>query len=150
MCFFFLGWYNAKGTRGDDFLGKQVRGADKAKIRQRKSTAFRMNLLFFIIFILFSLLILRLGYMQIVKSEDYVVKLKRTEEIPVNTSVPRGRIFDREGRILVDNDPKNAITYTKMSSPSAKDMHKVAEDLARLIEQETRRTTMAIKETSGF
>lgn len=126
-------------------MGKQVRGADKAKIRQRKSTAFRMNLLFFIIFILFSLLILRLGYMQIVKSEDYVVKLKRTEEIPVNTSVPRGRIFDREGRILVDNDPKNAITYTKISSPSAKEMLKVAEDLARLIEKETRRTTIGDK-----
>ena len=64
-------------------------------------------------FCLFSLLILRLGYLQIVKGEDYVRLLERTEEIPVNTSVPRGRIFDRKGSVLVDNDPKNAITYTK-------------------------------------
>jgi len=126
----------------DDFLGKQVRGADQAKVRQRKSVVFRMNFLFFMIFVLFSLLILRLGYLQIVKSEDYIRKLERTEEIAVNTSVPRGRIFDREGRILVNNDPKNAITYTKMSSSTAKEMLAIAEDLAVLIEQDTKRTTI--------
>ena len=126
-------------------MGKQVRGADQAKVRQRKSVVFRMNFLFFAIFILFSLLILRLGYMQIVKGEDYIRKLERTEEIAVNTSEPRGRIFDREGRILVNNDPKNAITYTKMSSPSTEEMLGIAEDLAVLIEQDTKRTTIGDK-----
>ena len=122
-------------------MKKQMRKADQAKIRQRKHIAFRMNFLFFSIFVLFSLLIFRLGYLQIVKGEDYSRALERTEEIPVNTSVPRGRIFDRMGRVLVDNDPKNAITYTKMTSTSSADMLKVAEQLAVLIEQETKRVT---------
>ena len=104
-----------------------------------------MNFLFFSIFILFSLLILRLGYLQIVKSEDYITELERKEEIAVNTSVPRGRIFDREGRILVDNEPKNAITYTKMSSTTSKEMLDIAEKLALLIEQNTNRTTIGDK-----
>ena len=103
-------------------MKKQVRKADQAKIRQRKHIAFRMNFLFFSIFILFSLLIFRLGYLQIVKGEDYVRALERTEEIAVNTSVPRGRIFDRKGTVLVDNDPKNAITYTKMTSTTSREM----------------------------
>src|SRR6185437_7125353 len=101
-------------------MKKQVRKADQAKVRQRKHIAFRMNFLFFSIFVLFSLLIFRLGYLQIVKGEDYRLLLERTEEIAINTSVPRGRIFDREGHVLVDNEPKNAITYTKMSSTSSK------------------------------
>ncbi len=126
-------------------MKKQMRKADQAKIRQRKHIAFRMNFLFFSIFVLFSLLIFRLGYLQIVKGEDYSRALERTEEIPVNTSVPRGRIFDRMGRVLVDNDPKNAITYTKMTSTSSADMLKVAEQLAVLIEQETKRITIGDK-----
>jgi len=126
-------------------MKKQKRKADQAKIRQRKHIAFRMNFLFFSIFVLFSLLIFRLGYLQIVKGEDYSRALERTEEIPVNTSVPRGRIFDRMGRVLVDNDPKNAITYTKMASTSSADMLKVAEQLAVLIEQETKKITIGDK-----
>lgn len=126
-------------------MKKQVRKVDQAKIRQRKHITFRMNFLFFSIFVLFSVLILRLGYLQIVKGEDYTRALEKTEEIPVNTSVPRGRIFDRMGNVLVDNDPKNAITYTKMTSTSSKDMLEIAQKLAELIEQDTKRITTGDK-----
>ena len=98
---------------GGDNLKKQVHKADQAKIRQRKHIAFRMNFLFFSIFVLFSLLIFRLGYLQIVKGEEYSRELEKTEEIAVNTSIPRGRLFDRLGTVMVDNEPQNAITYTK-------------------------------------
>nr|WP_246231521.1 penicillin-binding protein 2 [Sporosarcina jiandibaonis] len=126
-------------------MTKKIRRAERPKVRQRKNIAFRMNLLFLSIFILFSILILRLGYLQIVKSEEYVMALERKEEVSVNTSVPRGRIFDRDGRILVDNEPKNAITYTKTSSTTTQEMLDIAEKLALLIEQDTNRTTIGDK-----
>ena len=88
----------------------------------------------------------RLGYMQIVKGEDYVRDLERKEEVAVNTSVPRGRMYDRYGRILVDNQPENAITYTKMSTTTTKDMLDIAEKLAQLIEQPTKRVTLRDKQ----
>lgn len=111
------------------------------KAQQRASLTFRMNVLFFSIFILFSLLIFRLGYIQIVKGEDYVLELERKEEVRVNTSVPRGRIFDRYGRILVDNQPENAITYTKMQTTKSDEMLEIAEKLADLIDQPTNKVT---------
>ncbi|WOV88846.1 penicillin-binding protein 2 [Sporosarcina oncorhynchi] len=126
-------------------MKKSMRKVDQAKIRQRKHIAFRMNLLFFSIFILFSLLIFRLGYLQIVKGEEYTRLLEKTEEIPVNTSVPRGRIYDRTGKILVDNKPMNAITYTKTTSTTAKDMLEIAEALSELIQQDTKRVTLGDK-----
>lgn len=126
-------------------MKKKIRKADQAKILQRKHIAFRMNFLFFSIFILFSMLILRLGYLQIVKGEDYSLALERTEEIAVNTSVPRGRLFDRMGHVLVDNDPKNAITYTKTTSTSSMEMLNIAEKLSELIVQDTRRITTGDK-----
>ncbi|MCG7345130.1 penicillin-binding protein 2 [Sporosarcina sp. ACRSL] len=126
-------------------MKKPMRKVDQAKIRQRKHIAFRMNLLFFSIFILFSLLIFRLGYLQIVKGEEYTRLLEKTEEIAVNTSVPRGRIYDRTGKVLVDNKPMNAITYTKTSSTTSQEMLKIAEALSELIEQDTKRVTIGDK-----
>ncbi|MBE1553746.1 peptidoglycan D,D-transpeptidase FtsI family protein [Sporosarcina limicola] len=126
-------------------MKKQVRKADQAKIRQRKHIAFRMNFLFFSIFILFSLLILRLGYLQIVKGEDYTRLLEQKEEKAVNTNVARGRIFDRTGRLLVGNDPKNAITYTKTLSTTSQEMLDTARELAKMIDQNTKRITLADK-----
>lgn len=105
------------------------------------SLTFRMNVLFFAIFVLFSVLIFRLGYLQIVNGEDYVRKLEQQEEVRVNTSVPRGRIFDRYGRVLVDNEPENAITYTKMQTTKSAEMLEIAEKLAGLIDQPTEKVT---------
>lgn len=111
------------------------------KSKYGTTLSFRMNVLFFSIFVLFSILIFRLGYVQIVKGEEYVRAIEREEEVVVNTSVPRGRIYDRYGRILVDNEPKNAITYTKKPSVKTDEMIEIAEQLAMLIEQPTKRVT---------
>ena len=115
--------------------------AKSTKSKQRKTITFRMNVLFFSIFLLFTMLILRLGYIQIVKGEDYTSTLDRAEEVRVNTGVPRGRIFDSEGRILVDNLPLRAITYTKMQTTKSKDMYIIAEKLSAMIEKKPNNIT---------
>lgn len=119
----------------------QKRRVSLAKAKLKNHTIFRMNILFLTIFLLFSTLILRLGYLQIVKGEDFTLALARTEEVAINTSVPRGRIFDSEGRIQVDNKPVNAITYTPMQTTKRSEMMEVAEKLATLIEKETDKVT---------
>ena len=44
---------------------------------------FRLNFLFFTIFMLFVVLILRLGYMQIIHGEDYQAEVDRTESTTI-------------------------------------------------------------------
>lgn len=70
---------------------------------------------------------------QIVYGDDYKREIERTEDITVNNPVPRGKMFDRNGKVIVDNTPKNAITYTNFGA-SQKEMLEVAERLAELIE----------------
>lgn len=106
----------------------------------------RMNVLFFAILLLFSVLVFRLGYLQIVKGEEYVRELERTEEIQVKTSVPRGRIYDRYGRVLIDNLPEKAITYTRMPKTKNEDIVKIAEKLAELIDMPIDRVTYRDKQ----
>ncbi len=121
------------------------RNNKQQRAKHRASLTFRMNILFFLIFLIFSALIFRLGYMQIVKGEEYVRELQQKEEVRINTSVPRGRILDRYGRILVDNAPENAITYTKMPRTKRAEMIEIAEQLADLIEMPTNRVTLRDK-----
>lgn len=106
------------------------------KIKKKTHIPFRLNILFFLVFALFSLLIFRLGIVQIVKGEEYSKAVERTEEITVNNSVPRGKMFDRYGKVMVDNVPLNAITYTQQQYAEQKEMLEVAERLALLIEKD--------------
>lgn len=117
----------------------KMKRSSNGNAKQRANLSLRMNILFFTIFILFSALVVRLGYVQIVKGDEYVQQLKKTEEATVNTSVPRGRIFDRNGKILVDNKPKNAITYTKYSTTTSEEMLKMAKKLSTYIIMDTER-----------
>ncbi|XJZ26237.1 peptidoglycan D,D-transpeptidase FtsI family protein [Bacillota bacterium Lsc_1132] len=107
------------------------------KKKKKTHVPFRLNMLFFVVFILFSVLILRLGVVQIVYGDDFKREIQRTEDVTVNNSVPRGKMFDRNGKIIVDNTPLNAITYTKKQNADQKEMLLTAEKLAKLINIDT-------------
>jgi penicillin-binding protein A len=104
--------------------------------KKKNTTPIRVNILFFSVFILFSLLVLRLGIVQIVHGEDYKREINRKEDVTVNNPVPRGKMLDRNHKVIVDNKPLNAITYTNEGA-SQKEMLEVAAKLARIIDKDT-------------
>ncbi|MEF7563316.1 penicillin-binding protein 2 [Cytobacillus sp. T106] len=106
------------------------------KRKKKNHVPMRLNMLFFAVFLLFSMLILRLGVVQIVYGDDYKREIERTEDVTVNNPVPRGKMFDSTGKVIVDNTPQNAITYTNKGA-SQEEMLKVAENLASLIQKDT-------------
>jgi penicillin-binding protein A len=108
--------------------------------KKKSHFPFRLNILFFSVFLLFSVLILRLGFVQIVYGENFKRDLERKEDITVSNPVPRGKILDRDYRIIVDNVPKNAITYTNEGF-SQQVMLETAEKLAKLIHKNTDKVT---------
>ena len=70
---------------------------------------------FFIgIVILFSIVLWKLGEVMLVKEKDYQKDLAILTHAKVyGTSSPRGRIYDRNYNILVDNKSLKTITYQK-------------------------------------
>jgi penicillin-binding protein A len=109
------------------------------KKKKKAHVPFRLNMIFFIVFMLFSILILRLGFVQIVYGDDFKREIERTEDITVNNPVPRGKMFDRNGKIIVDNTPQDAITYTKYQGANQEEMLVVAGQLAKLIEKDVKK-----------
>lgn len=110
-------------------------GMNKKKKKKKTHIPFRLNILFFIVFLLFSSLILKLGVVQIVFGENYKREIERTDNVIIKTSVPRGKIYDSEMRAVVDNEPVNAITYTRLKGTSQQEKLMVAEKLSGFIEK---------------
>lgn len=111
-------------------------------IKKKKShVPFRLNMLFFAVFLLFSALILRLGVVQIVHGEKFQKEVEKTENEIVNLPVPRGKIYDKNGNVIVDNKALNAITYTRARGTKQEEVLEVAETLATFIEMKTDKVT---------
>lgn len=109
--------------------------------KKRKQLPFRLNLLFFAVFVLFSLIIVRLGVVQLVYGETFREEVDRTEDITIGTMVPRGVIMDRNQQVVVDNNALNAITYTRYPTTKQEQILEVATNLSKLIVMKTDRIT---------
>lgn len=90
---------------------------------------------------MFSAVIVRLGYVQIVRGEEYKNEVERKENSTISNPVPRGKIFDRYGRAVVDNAAVRTITFTKMKGSTAEARLETAKKLADLIEVPTDKLT---------
>ncbi len=95
----------------------------------------RYNVLMFAVFFIFFILTIGLINVQIVKSDYYENNLKNlTKNIIYSTSTPRGRIYDRNGKIIVDNEAVKAIYYKKDVSVSRADEINMAYQVASMID----------------
>lgn len=74
----------------------------------------RYKILTIIIIILMVILTCSLFYVQVVQNDVYKNRLKELSQVIVEGSSPsRGRIYDRNGKIIVDNKPVKTIYYKK-------------------------------------
>ena len=94
-----------KKLLNNSWMDKLKKGAQEPKNKtfRRSHVPFRLNFLFFIIFTLFVALIARLGYLQIVNGEAMEAKVKSSSTLTIQTSSPRGMIYDSTGKPLVTN-----------------------------------------------
>ena len=107
------------------------------KKKKKAQLPFRLNILFFVVFLLFSVLILQLGVVQILNGEDFQKEIDRTIKDTTKIPVPRGKIYDTNHDVIVDNEPLYSITYTPPKGVQAKDRLDVAKDLAKYISMDS-------------
>ena len=102
-------------------------------MRKADSLKRGIYILFITIFLLFSILIFRLGYMQVLKGKEYTEAVKRADVTSVGYPVPRGKIYDSKHRLVVYNTGERAITYTPPKYPKPEDFLELAKKLSRHI-----------------
>lgn len=111
------------------------------KKNKKNQLPFRINVIFFIIFLLFALIVLQLGVVQILKGEHAQHEINRTEKSITEVPAPRGFMYDRYGRLLVRNEPVYSITYTPPKNVQFEDKLEVAKKLAPFIKKDINNVT---------
>ncbi|MYL42966.1 peptidoglycan D,D-transpeptidase FtsI family protein [Virgibacillus salexigens] len=109
----------------------------KKKKTKKEKLPLRLNIIFFIMFLMFSALVLQLGVVQILNGEEFQQEIDRTVRETTKEPVPRGEIYDSNHRLVVGNKPIYAITYTPQKGLQANDRLEVAEKLAAFIDLST-------------
>lgn len=95
----------------------------------------RYNAIIILIIILFVIIICRLFYLQVFENEKYSEKLvSATERTVTSTSAPRGRIYDRNYNLLVDNKAVKTIYYKKMNNVTIKQEMELALTIGAIID----------------
>ena len=114
----------------------------KKHINYERVTNRRFLVFFIITTILFTILGIRMVNVMLINSKEYTLKLnKLTYSTVSGSSSPRGRIYDRNYNILVDNKSLKNITYQKQKHTSTKDMIELAKKVSQHINIDYSRLT---------
>src|SRR5699024_1349781 len=123
------------------FFKKSNSNEDSPRINNRSRIPTRLNVLFFIAFLLFALLIGRLVQLQIVQGERFQSEIDSGDIKTETRNVQRGMIFDSSGKPLVANNTARAISYSKPLNVYPKTMYSIANDLVDLSDLDDEPTT---------
>lgn len=123
-----------------------------AKKRKRKENRYLKDIIekrytFLVIFIivLFTVIVFRLFNLQILNSSKYQEKLSAIVEKPIlGQSSPRGRIYDRNYNLLVDNKAIKTIYYQKQNGITKEEEIKLAYQVADIIDLDYHKLTTNI------
>ena len=95
----------------------------------------RYNILISLIIFVMSILVINLFYIQVIKNNYYKNKINTlTKNIVYGSTAPRGRIYDRNGNLLVDNKAIKVIYYKKNKNISVKAEIELADLLSTKLE----------------
>ncbi|WLD93921.1 penicillin-binding protein 2 [Alkalihalobacillus sp. AL-G] len=106
----------------------------ETKKKKKNFLPLRLNLLFLFVFLLFGLLIIRLGFVQIVNGDYFRTQSELTKTIQASVQTERGKMFDRHGRLLVGNEPSFALTYIRVQGVTQEDHIRYADKLSEFID----------------
>ena len=115
-------------------LNKTIKSGNKnlTDIIQKRYLFISCLIVFF-----FLIIVIRLFKLQILEYDNYTTSLaKATEKRVEGPSAPRGRIYDRNYKLLVDNQAKKTIYYKKESGISKKEEISLAYTIANIIDVE--------------
>lgn len=94
----------------------------------------RYKILIVLIFILISILVGYLFYVQVIRCDFFKEKVREaTVKVILGDSAPRGRIYDRNGKLIVDNIAVKSIVYKK-NGLSSKDEVDLAYKIGSMID----------------
>src|SRR5208282_3422421 len=95
---------------------------------EEKVSGLRLTAVQYVILAIFLVLAYRLWLLQVMQSDEYALLAEKNRVRNVPILAPRGKILDREGRVIVDNYPSFSALLLRDSS---RDLNADADAIAR-------------------
>ncbi len=111
-----------------------------------ESPRYRLAVLAVVVLALFAALFARLWYLQVLSSDEFELQAESNRVRPVQVEAPRGRILDRNGKVLVDNRVSTVVTVDRVVF-NALDDNEAAAMINRLADEMSRYGSPATVET---
>lgn len=106
----------------------------KNKLTSLKGIEGRTKIIIFVTLVFFVCIFLRVLYLNVFMSDYYKMKLNNEKDIYVyGESVARGRILDRNGKVLVGNKAVKSIYYKKPDDVTVLDEVKMAYKISEIL-----------------
>ena len=109
--------------------------ARQRELRNRRSFSFRLNLFFFISFFAFSLLIVRLAYLQFVEGPAFKAKEQQITTSDVAIPPIRGNIYDSTGQPIAYSTSTQSLYYTIEPGTQEEDGRALAQRLVEVFDK---------------
>mgnify|MGYP001201198291 FL=1 len=104
----------------------------KKEIIKRRHFAFRLNVFFFAVFVLFSILIVRLAILQFVEGAELKAMKNSTSVFPYDIPPIRGNIYDRNGYPIAVSTSTQTLYYQYDMGQSPDEVIRLARELERI------------------
>src|ERR1700681_3848769 len=101
-----------------------------ASIEDRRRISMRLSVLQYTIGAVFSLLAVSFWVLQVVRHAQYAEMAENNHQRPLALRAPRGLVFDRDGRVLVENRHSYSIVIVREHT---KDINRTIRLLARVL-----------------
>lgn len=99
---------------------------------------------------LIALLLVRLWYLQIWRGEEYRNFSDRNRFKVVEISAPRGKIFDRNGRLLADNRPRFDVHFIRGFSVDVESEMLLLKDIFQWSDEEYQAQLIAVEKSAPY
>ena len=113
--------------------------------REEKVSTFRLTAVQYVILAIFLVLAYRLWRLQVMQSDEYALLAEKNRVRNVPILAPRGKILDREGRIIVDNYPSFSALLLR---DSTRDLNADADAIAKGLHLNPDEVRQRIKRTA--
>ena len=113
------------------------------------STKKRMRTTLFIMFLLMILLIVRLGYIQLIEGKELSRKAYEQQTLDRTINPKRGTIFDSTGQVLAQSSTVETVTVNP-GNISKNDKEKVARKLSEILEVDYEKTLKRVSKRSSI
>jgi penicillin-binding protein 2 len=115
--------------------------------REEKVSALRLTAVQYVVLFIFLLLAYGLWRLQVMHSDEYALLAEKNRVRNVPILAPRGKILDREGRIIVDNYPSFSALLLRDSS---RDLSADADTIAKGLHLSPEEVRLRIKRFSSM